>query len=199
MLKPLTRMPGTTATVASYRFDRVIAVNPQLNLETAKGMTAKNGYDEVYLQTASGKLYAAIGRGGKTDLRAGYLATVNGESARVVHVDDEVNSAKEGALAPFRTMGGLFSSSTSTAVTAMVSTTVGGMMAGAAVGAPSAVKISKLAQSARGAFTGAAHRLAVSGMVGIGVTAVIMGAWSGIAAIGGAKRKGNDLTLQMLQ
>jgi hypothetical protein len=199
MTNGLTSLPRATATVGPHTFTRVIPINARLNLETAKGMTAHNGYDEVFLQTDSGKLYAAVGPGGKMDLRTGYVGMVNGEQARVVHVDDEVNSAGEGARTPFRTMGNLFSSSTSTAVTAMISTTVGGMMAGAAVGAPSAVKIGQLAKTAGGAFRAAGQRLAISGAVGLGVTAVVMGTWSAIGAMRGTRVKTDDLTLQMLR
>jgi hypothetical protein len=177
----------------------VIPVNRALNLETAKSMTADNGYDEVFLQTKSGKLYAAIGPGGKMDIRTGYVGLVNGEQARVVHVDDEVNSVGEGARTPFRTVGNLFSSGTSTAVTAMITTTVGGMMAGAAVGTSNVVKISQLARSAGGAFRTASQRLLVSGAVGVGITAAVLGTWSAIGAVRGAHRKGNELTLQMLR
>jgi hypothetical protein len=191
--------PGLTATVGPYKFSRVIPVNHHLTLDTAKSMTAKNGYDEVFLQTTSGRLYAAVGPGGKMDLRAGYVGMINGEQARVVHVDDEVNSAGEGAKQPFTTIGKMFGSTGSTAVTAMVTTTVGGMMAGAAVGGSSAIKIGQLARSAGGAFSAAFQRLAVSGAVGIGITAVVLGAWSAVGAIRGATRKGNELTLQMLQ
>ncbi|MBC7542403.1 MAG: hypothetical protein H7338_06695 [Candidatus Sericytochromatia bacterium] len=190
---------GLTATVGPQTFARVIAVNPNLNLATAAAMTKKNGYDEVFLQTSSGRLFAAVGFGGKLNVREGFTGQVNGEWARVVHVDDEVNSAKEGALSPFKTIGSLFSNSGATAVTAMVSSTVGGMMAGAAMGAPSAIRLGALARTAGGAFSAAIQPLAVSGAIGIGVTAIVMGAWAGIGATRGATRKGDELTLQMLQ
>lgn len=195
-MTPITR---GTATVGPYQFNRVIPVSARLDLETAKTMTAKNGFDEVFLQTDSGKLYAAVGPGGKVALRVGFQGTVNGEKARVVHVDDEVNSVREGALTPFRTMGNLFSNSTSTAVTAMVTSTVGGMMAGAAVGAPSAIKIGQLAKTAGGAFRAAGQRLLISGAIGLGVTGIVLGAWSAIGAVQGSRHKGDELTLTMLR
>jgi hypothetical protein len=199
MVSTSSSTPGLHATIGPQTFTRVIAVNPRLDLATAESMTANNGYDEVFLQTASGRLFAAIGDGGKLNMRNGYVGTVNGESVRVVHVDDEVNSAKEGAMSPFKVIGSLCRNSGSTAVTAMVSTTVGGMMAGAAMGAPSAIKIGQLARTATGAIGSAMQRLAISGAIGLGVTAVVMGAWSGVGAVRGATRKGDALTLQMLR
>ena len=197
MLTKLTS--NLTATVGSTTFQRVIAVNPDLSLATAKSMTAKNGYDEVFIRTDKGKLYAAIGPGGRLNVREGYKATVNGQTGRVVAVDDEANSAGEGALSPLRTMQHLAVSTGATAMTAMVTTTVGGMMAGAAMGTPQIMRIGELAKTTGSAFSGAFQKLTVTGAVGLGITAAVIGTWSVIGAIRGGTRKGDEQTLQQLQ
>ena len=185
------------ASVAGMSFSRVIEVKPHLNLEMAANITKDNGYDEVYLRTASGKLFAAVGLGGKLDVRPGYTGTVNGEWAQVVHVDDEMNSAAEGAKSPFTTLGNLLKTSGSTAVTAAVTTTVAGAMTASAMTVSKAT-VGAIAKSAGGAFVGALQRLAVSGLVGLGIAGVAIGIWSGIGAIRGATRQGDEMTLQQL-
>lgn len=190
--------PAMQATVAGQTFQRVIAVNPYLNLDAVKSITANNGYDEVILRTADNRIYAAVGPGGKLNVQAGFVGMVNGQWAQVVHVDDEVNSAAEGAKAPFKAVSSLFRNMGATAATAMVTTTVGGMMAATAVSSASAPAIGHLARSAGSAFTAALSRLAVTGAVGLGISGIVLGVWSGISAIRGATRQGNELTLQML-
>lgn len=77
------------------------------DLNKAKAITDENGIDEVYLKTADGRTFVAYGaaeEGGALNLKGikpGYVGRLGNERVTVVHVNNETNTAWEGAKAPW--------------------------------------------------------------------------------------------------
>lgn len=78
-----------------------------MDLKKAQAITDDNGIDEVYFKDENDKMYVAYGseeNGGALDLRGlkpGYVGRLGDKRVTVLHLNDETNTAWEGAKAPW--------------------------------------------------------------------------------------------------
>lgn len=175
-------------------------------LEQAQKVTADNGLDEVYFQDAKGKLYVAFqARGSLNGLKEGHRGHFHNQQVTVVHVDDEVNSAKEGARAPFKSA----KSTAQTLVTGAMTAGITAALTGAFVGvgntvvalrssAAAAAGNVSLKAAAKAGSTTAGATIATAGAIMLVGTALVMGGLSAKEAIAGARKKGDFSTLDMI-
>lgn len=96
------------AYIGRNRLSNVKEVSKEFeDLKKAQNITDENGIDEVYFKDKEGKIYIAYGseeKGGALDLRGlkpGYVGRLGEKQITVLHINNETNTAWEGAKAPW--------------------------------------------------------------------------------------------------
>lgn len=98
--------PSNKLTISNRTFSNIREITKGLNLEEAKKITNGNAVDEVFFESEDGKLYMAFGeKENKGSLnidgiKEGYRGKYGDKTVKMVHIDNEINTVKEGALAP---------------------------------------------------------------------------------------------------
>lgn len=169
--------------------------------EKAVKMTAGNGIDEVFLQSASGEHWVAYGRGLPMDrLRVGFSGHMGGVPVTIAALDNEINSSREGIARLFGFYGRKGRTALDPAASALGQTVVAGATMGGlgVVGWVLKRPIPALAPAV-GTFTGAVSGGVLPTVAGflLGVTALV-----GVSAVGaalwGRYRKSDPATLSMV-
>jgi hypothetical protein len=101
------------ANIGGNQLTKIYKVDASFDLESARKITDANGIDEVYFQTVNSKgelgkdLYVAYGpqesRGALNleRIKPGYVGRMGQQKIKVVHINNETNTALEGAKAPW--------------------------------------------------------------------------------------------------
>lgn len=200
-------VPADTLQIGTQHFTSVRALAPGITPEEAAKLTAGNGYDEIYFTDETGKHFVAFATQNHfEDVRVGYLGRFNGKRVKVVAVEDEDNTFKEGTIGVFNwtknILKNTFGNEASKSISGIVSTAVGSFVAAAALknGAQTAAPLIKegLLASIKGAFRGA-----VSGFVNTLASVIIfagaaVGVFSLINGVRAANRKANFTTIDMV-
>jgi hypothetical protein len=200
-------VPADTLQLGNQHFRQVRALADGIKPEEAAKLTAGNGLDEIYFTDETGKHFVAFQeKSSLGDVKAGYLGRYNGKRVKVVAVEDETNTFKEGAGDVFNwtknVLNNTFGSEASKSLSGVVSTAVGSFVAAAALknGVQTAAPLLKegffmtIKGAVRGAFSGLVNTLASVALIGgavIGLGAV----FSGLKA---SVRKGNTTTIDMV-
>lgn len=174
-------------------------------LDQARKVTADNGLDEVYFKDHEGKLFVAFqAKGSLNGLKEGHRGHFRNQQVTVLHVDDEINSAAEGAKAPFKSAKSagqsLITSGATAGITAAVTAAflgVGNTVVALRTTSSAAGSIS-LAAAAKAGSTTAGATIATAGVILLAGTALVLGGLSVKEAIAGARRKGDFSTLDMI-
>ncbi len=93
-----------------------------VELADATNITKGNEIDEVFIKDEEGKLYVAYGdkdtKGALNvdGLKEGYIGKINGKSAKIVKIDNEVNTVKEGFQNPLKSTWNSVKESGSTSI-----------------------------------------------------------------------------------
>lgn len=187
---------------------RVVGKNDdgkQISLNEAKKMTQDNGIDEIYFQDQAGNLHVAYTVGDLDDIREGYRGRFGTEKVKVVHVDDERNTFKEGSTRIFswtgETLGKALNQEAGKAITTTVSTVTGGIIAAAAVkggAAATATASAGVGATAATALSGAAGTLVTIGVPVAVVGGAVFGLGSVIGGVRAARRPQNYGTIDMI-
>lgn len=97
---------GELLTVGKNTYNNIKPITNQLELEEAKKIVKDNKIDEIFFKTQEGELFIAYGEKetkGALELGAlkeGYIGKFNNQPVKIVHIDNEINTIKEGALSP---------------------------------------------------------------------------------------------------
>lgn len=164
-----------------------------VSVSRAQQQTKKDGLDQVYVEGDDGQNYVAYGREieNARNLKPGdsiNLTTSDGKkvTGTVSFVDDEVTSAREGAIRPLKDAA----TWSRLAGAAVVGTTLGGSIAaGSSLSA---------ALGGGGLMMGTAAIVGTGLAVGAGAAAVIGGGFSAYGAIQGAMNKADESRIQSL-
>ena len=93
-------------TVGDKTFSNIRAVTKGLDLEEAKKIVSGNQVDEIFFKTEEGQIFVAFGdkenKGSmKLDgLKEGYIGKFGDKTVKIVNIDNEINTVREGALSP---------------------------------------------------------------------------------------------------
>jgi hypothetical protein len=200
-------VPADTLQIGNQHFTSVRALAPGITPEEAAKLTANNGYDEIYFTDETGKHFMAFAtKNHFDDVRAGYLGRFNGKRVKVVSVEDEDNTFKEGTIGVFtwtkNIMQNTFGNEASKSLSGIVSTAVGSFVAAAALknGAQTAAPLIRegFMASIKGAMRGA-----VSGFVNTLASVILfagaaVGVFSLINGVRAANRQANFTTIDMV-
>ena len=200
-------MPADTLQIGNQLFGNVRKLAEGLTPEQAAELTRGNGFDEVYFTDETGAHYVAFMEKSRfEDMRVGYLGRYNGKRVRVMAVEDETNTFREGFGSVFgwakNVLSNTFGNEASKSLSGVVSTAVGSFVAAAALknGAQTAAPLIRegFLASIKGAVRGA-----LSGVINTLSTVVLfIGAGIGIAGlIGGLRavnRRGRMTTIDMV-
>jgi len=95
--------------INNQTFTNIKPVDKDVTLDEAKTITENNGIDEIYFKDSNDKLFIAYGeeknRGSLPldDIKVNFIGKYNNEKVKVLHVDNEINTALEGAKQPLGT------------------------------------------------------------------------------------------------
>ncbi|MNS26770.1 hypothetical protein D3C72_587040 [compost metagenome] len=200
-------VPADTLQLGNLHFRQVRALADGIKPEEAAALTRGNGMDEIYFTDETGKHFVAFQeKSSLGEVKPGYLGRYNGKRVKVVAIDDETNTFKEGANSVFKwtrtVMNNTFGSEASKSLSGVVSTAVGSFVAAAALknGVTAATPLLKegfiatMKGAVKGAFHGLVNTLASVVVIGgavIGLVAVFTGLKASI-------RKGNSTTIDMV-
>lgn len=101
-----------TFEVGTNKFTNVKQITEGVKIDEAEKITQDNKIDEIFLETEDGKLYVAYGEKenkGALNLdgvREGYIGKLDGKPAKIVKINNEINTMKEGALSPIKSTWG---------------------------------------------------------------------------------------------
>ncbi|MFN8674242.1 MAG: hypothetical protein U0457_19435 [Candidatus Sericytochromatia bacterium] len=94
-----------------------------IELSEAANITKNNEIDEIFIKDENGKLYVIFGdkdTKGSLDIegiKEGYIGKINGNSAKVLKIDNETNTVREGALNPLKSTWGNVKDAGATGIT----------------------------------------------------------------------------------
>lgn len=97
---------GGVLTVGKNTFGNIKKITNQIDLEEAKNIVKDNKIDEIFFKTQEGDLFLAYGDKSSKGalemgtLKEGYIGRFNNQPVKIVHIDNEINTVKEGALSP---------------------------------------------------------------------------------------------------
>jgi hypothetical protein len=92
--------------VGNHTYSNIKKITNGLDLEEAKKIVKDNKIDEIFFKTEEGELYVAYGNKenkgslNMDSLKDGYIGKFGDKTVKVVHIDNETNTVKEGALSP---------------------------------------------------------------------------------------------------
>lgn len=95
-----------TLTVGNHSYTNIRKLTKGIELEDAKKIVTGNKVDEVFFKDEQGQLYVAFGKKEQKGaleldyLKEGYIGKFGDKTVKVVHIDNEINTVKEGALSP---------------------------------------------------------------------------------------------------
>ncbi len=98
--------PSNKIVVGDRTFTNIKPITKGLELEDVKKITSDNQVDEVFFKSEDGQLYMAYGEKenkGSLDigaLKENYIGKYGDKAVKLVHIDNEINTVKEGALSP---------------------------------------------------------------------------------------------------
>lgn len=220
-----------TLTVGNLTLTEVKAARDGLSLDQVKNILAENKVDEVVVGTPDGKIFLAHGQAatrGALDLdevKTGYIGELSGQTVMVLHVDNETNTAKEGAKAPIKGTVQIAKSASESGIvkgvtemgTAVVTIVIGksvlekgiDVVKSASVAAAPKVaeevteevakKVSPklVAKGVKEMFVHGATNFGIAIAVTAGVLAVVGGTLAGVGAIHGSRTKPRMETIKM--
>jgi hypothetical protein len=193
---------------APVGFGQIRALADGIKPEEAAALTQNNGIDEIYFTDEAGKNYVMFAeKNHLQDVRVGYLGRFNGKRVRVMAVDDEANTFKEGCTSVWQwlnnTLHASFGSEASKSISGLVATSIGSFIAAAAIKttapAPVALPAARgllegVGRSAMGAVTGFVNTMASVVLFGVGAVGLV----SLVAGVRGYYRQGDMKTLDMV-
>lgn len=156
-------LPADTLKIGNRYFSQIRELAEGIKPEDAAKLTVDNGLDEIYFTTEDGKSYVAfMEKGDLGTVRANYFGRFNDKRVKVIAVEDETNTFREGVGSVWHWCGQVLNTSFGTEATKSVSslatTAVGSFVAAAALKsttqAAPAVSRGALLGSVRGAFSG---------------------------------------------
>jgi hypothetical protein len=193
---------------APVGFGQIRKLADGIKPEEAAALTQGNGMDEIFFTDEAGANYVMFAEKSHfEDVRVGYLGRFNGKRVRVMAVDDEANTFKEGFTSIWQwlnnTLHSSFGSEASKSISGLVATSIGSFIAAAAIKttapAPVALPAARsflqgIGNSALGAVTGFLNTMASVVLFAVGA----VGAISLVAGVKGYYRKGDMKTLEMV-
>lgn len=200
-------VPPDTLQIGTQHYGNVRKLAPGITPEEAAKLTAGNGFDEIYFTDETGQHYVAFMEQTKfADMRVGYLGRFNGKRVKVVAVEDETNTFKEGVFGVFswtkNVLANTFGNEASKSLSGVVSTAVGSFVAAAALkgGAQQAAPLIKegffkaIGGAVKGAFSGAINTLSTV-VIFIGAAVGVVSLISGLKSM---NKRGRITTIDMV-
>ncbi|MBC7472874.1 MAG: hypothetical protein H7263_01185, partial [Candidatus Sericytochromatia bacterium] len=118
---------NTPLVVGDHVFSNVRKLSEGMDVEEAKKVTKGNKIDEIIFKTEDDNLYIAYGskedKGSlKLDqVKEGYVGKFGNQTAKIISIDNEVNTVKEGALSPLKSTWASVKESGTTGITKGIS------------------------------------------------------------------------------